>query len=213
MLTLRGSRSPRRGAALDDLGMIRDGAVLIRDGVIAQAGLTRRVENLVAARGAEEIDATGRVVMPGFVDSHTHLIYPPRGEHGADEESAARAMRTRTARLLAARSQPFLDVMARHGTTTVEVKTGCGPDEAAEVKALRALAGMQGNPIDVVRTFLLRVPSGLPTPTRNRSSPNCCLASSGDPSRSSRISGGTAARVGRRSIRGISKPRRGAAWG
>ena len=50
--------------------------------------------------------------------------------------------------------------MARHGTTTVESKTGCGPDEAAEVKALRALAGMHGNPIDVVPTFLLRVPLG-----------------------------------------------------
>ena len=53
LLTLRGSKSPRRGAALDDVGMIRDGALLIRDGLIVEVGPTRRVENLAAARGAE----------------------------------------------------------------------------------------------------------------------------------------------------------------
>jgi len=58
--------------------MIPDGAVLIRDGLIEQPGVTRRIENLDAARGAIEIDAGGRVVMPGFVDSHTHLFYGSR---------------------------------------------------------------------------------------------------------------------------------------
>jgi imidazolonepropionase len=160
LLTLRGPKVPRRGSALDDLGIIVDGAVLIQDGVIQEVGPARRVENLAAARGAIEIDATGRVAMPGFVDSHTHLIYPPRGDRGADEESAARAMRTCSARLLESRTRPYLDAMARHGTTTAEVKTGCGPDESAELKALRVVRAMQGRPIDVVPTFLLRVPHG-----------------------------------------------------
>jgi imidazolonepropionase len=160
LLTLRGSKGPRRGADLDDLGMIADGAVLIRDGLIEEVGPTRRVENLAATRGAVEIAATGRVVMPGFVDSHTHLVYPPRGDHGADSESAARAMRTSTASLLEARTRPLLDAMARHGSTTVEIKTGCGPDEAAELKALRVIAGLRSGPIDIAPTFLLRVPHG-----------------------------------------------------
>jgi len=51
--------------------------VLIRDGLVEEVGLTRRVENLKAARDAVEISAAGRVVMPGFVDSHTHLAFPP----------------------------------------------------------------------------------------------------------------------------------------
>jgi imidazolonepropionase len=160
LLTLRGSKGPRRGADLDELGVIPDGAVLIRDGLIEEVGPSRRVENLASARGAVEIDATGRVVMPGFVDSHTHLIYPPRGDHGSDSESAARAMRTWTATLLESRSRPFVDALGRHGTTTVEIKTGCGPDESAETKALRVIASLQSGPVEIAPTFLLRVPPG-----------------------------------------------------
>ena len=62
-------------AALRELGIVANGAVLIKDGVIVDAGPARRVEKLPEARRVREIDATGRVVMPGFVDSHTHLIF------------------------------------------------------------------------------------------------------------------------------------------
>ena len=75
MLTLRGDSGPRRGKALGDLGIIENGAILIKDGHIVEAGPSRRVEKLAVARRAREIDASGRVVMPGFVDSHTHLIF------------------------------------------------------------------------------------------------------------------------------------------
>lgn len=160
MLTLRGPRGPRRGAELDELEIIHDGALLLRNGIIEEVGPSRRVENLAAARGAFEINATGRVVMPGFVDSHTHLIYPPRGDHGLDSESAARAMRDWTATRLESRSRPLLDAMVRHGDTTIEIKTGCGPDESAEIKALRVIAALQSCPIEIVPTFLLRVPHG-----------------------------------------------------
>jgi imidazolonepropionase len=142
------------------VGLICDGALLIREGVILEAGPARRVENLAASRGAIEMHARGRLVMPGFVDSHTHLIYPPRGPRGADEESAARAMRAGTARLLEARTRPYVDAMARHGTTTVEAKTGCGPDEAAEIKSLRVITELRSGPVDLVPTFLLRIPRG-----------------------------------------------------
>ena len=60
LLTLRGPAGPRRGAALRDLGLIEDGAVLIRNGKILEAGPSRRLENLKVARGAHEINAAGR---------------------------------------------------------------------------------------------------------------------------------------------------------
>ena len=66
LLTLQDSASPRRGRNLGELSIIPDGAVLIGGGAIIEVGTTRRVENLKAARGAREIDATGRVIMPGF---------------------------------------------------------------------------------------------------------------------------------------------------
>ncbi len=77
LLTLRGPSGPRRGTDLRNLGIIQDGAVLIADGLIREVGPSRRLENLALARGAEEIDASGCVVMPGFVDSHVHLAGGP----------------------------------------------------------------------------------------------------------------------------------------
>ncbi|HUB33610.1 MAG TPA: amidohydrolase family protein [Bryobacteraceae bacterium] len=158
MLTLRGPRGPRRGPALNDLGIIADGGILIRDGIVEQVGPSRRLENLAAARGAEEIDATGRVVMPGFVDSHTHLIYPPPGSESESEESAVAVLRSSSARLLEMRLRRYLEGMARHGTTTVEAKTGSGLDEKAEFKSLRTLHALAGAVPQVMPTFLLRIP-------------------------------------------------------
>ena len=77
LLTLRGPSGPRRGADLRNLGLIQDGAVLIVDGRIHEVGPSRRLENLAIARQAHLIDASGRVVMPGLVDSHTHLVSGP----------------------------------------------------------------------------------------------------------------------------------------
>ena len=159
LLTLRGPKEPRRRLALDDLGTIYDGSLLIRDGVIEEVGTTRRVENLASARDAVEINAAGRVVMPGFVDCHTHLVYPPPGELDAEERTAVRLICTHTHQRLEARARSHLEAMARHGTTTVEAKTGCGADESAELKVLRVLSALKRDPLDVVATFLLRLPS------------------------------------------------------
>ncbi len=158
LLTLRGPRGPRRGGDLNELGIIHDGALLIRDGVLREVGLSRRVENLTEARSAVEINATGRVVIPGFVDSHTHLSFPPAGSGPIDLAGAVRAIHTCSAKLLAARAMVYLESMARHGTTMVEVKTGCGQDETADVKILRALAELRISPVDVAPTYLLRLP-------------------------------------------------------
>ena len=74
LLTLRGNGA-RRGDSLSDLGLIKDGALLVRDGLIAAAGMRAEVEALPQARGAVKLDLGGRVALPGFVDSHTHLIH------------------------------------------------------------------------------------------------------------------------------------------
>ena len=77
LLTMRGPSGPRRGSAMRELGLITDGALLIVDGIIRDIGPSRRVENLAAAREADEISADGRVVLPGFVDSLTNLVCGP----------------------------------------------------------------------------------------------------------------------------------------
>lgn len=158
LLTLHGPATARHGAAMCELGIIADGAVLMENGMITEVGPTRRVENLVAARSAEVIDATGRVVMPGFVDSHTHLVYggacqqPP--EDVAQAVRAARqAIHTVSARRAELRAAGIAAAMARHGTTTVEAKTGFGGDHTGEWKILRVLARLAGKPLDVAATI------------------------------------------------------------
>ena len=141
--------------------MIQDGAVLIRDGIVVEVGPSRRVENLAQARDAIEINAAGRVVMPGFVDSHTHLAFPPAGIHATDPAAAVRALHTATGQRLEFRTRAYLEAMARHGTTTAEVKTRCGLDEGAESKLLRMLGALRHEPIDLIPSFLFRLPSEL----------------------------------------------------
>jgi hypothetical protein len=74
ILTLRG-RGPRRGKALSNLGVINDGALLIRDGRIVSVGVRAKVEALPEAKTADNLCVGGRVILPGFVDSHTHLVH------------------------------------------------------------------------------------------------------------------------------------------
>jgi imidazolonepropionase len=141
--------------------VISDGAVLIRDGILVEVGPSRRVENLAQARDAIEINAAGRVVMPGFIDAHTHLAFPPAGIHAPDAAAAVRALHTIPGQRLEARTRAYLEAMARHGTTTVEVKTGCGFDEGAEAKLLRMLCALRREPLDLVPSFLFRLPREL----------------------------------------------------
>lgn len=155
LLTLHGPAGPRRRDSLRQLGIIEDGALLISDGIITNIGPTRRIENLAGARSALEINATGRVVMPGFVDSHTHLIAaPPRVDdartagYGTCEAAISRKAADLSAGYIRRTSAPALEHharrllagLARHGTTSVEVKTGYGLDDSGEMKMLRVLS-------------------------------------------------------------------------
>lgn len=171
LLTVRGSAGPRRGEALRDAGVLAEGALIAEDGVITHVGPSRRLENLREARGAQEIDARRHIVVPGFVDCHTHLIHAlPRlidyemRLAGASYEEIERAgggilstvntVRAWTARRLEEQALDALAAMARHGTTTVEVKSGYGLDGPTELKMLRVAHAVDGKPLDVVPTFL-----------------------------------------------------------
>ena len=75
LLTLRGPRRARTKAEMSDLSLIQDGAVIISDGVIVDVGRTESILREHGSKGFDKIDASGKVVMPGFVDPHTHLVY------------------------------------------------------------------------------------------------------------------------------------------
>jgi len=171
LLTLRGP-APRRGRALNELGIIADGAVLVRDGIIVAVGTRQNVARLAEVRGARRLDLGGRVVLPGFVDSHTHLVFPASRadeyEHrirGKTYEQIARAgggilstvrkLRQTSSDALKEKALAALRLFAAHGTTTVEAKSGYGLDAASELKTLRLLKILhQEQPLDVVPTFL-----------------------------------------------------------
>lgn len=161
LLTLRGPEGPRRGADLRNPGLIQDGAVLIVDGLIREIGSSRRVENLALARGADEIDATGRVVMPGFVDSHTHIVGGPAripnsmsATSGGELLALARAIQELSPRALELQALHVVEEAVRHGTTTLEAKSGFGLSEAGEIKILKVHQWLQKQPVPVISTFL-----------------------------------------------------------
>ncbi len=171
LLTLWGP-VPRRGRALVDPGIIRDGAVLVRDGVIAAVGPRRQIARLREARRARKLDLGGRVVLPGFVDSHTHLIFPAsRADEyeqriaGATYEQIARSgggilatvrkLRAAKPGALKQKALATLKTFAAHGTTTLEAKSGYGLDAASELKTLRVLRELRKEqPLDILLTFL-----------------------------------------------------------
>jgi len=171
LLTLRGSAGPRRGAELNELSIIENGALLVEGDRIAAVGPASRVENLAKAKGAIELDVQGRIVLPGFVDCHTHLLYgAPRLDDfsmriaGKDYEEIARegggilstVRRVRSMSTLRLREQARreLERMARCGTTTVEAKSGYALEEEGELRCLRILQSLDGEPVSVIPTFL-----------------------------------------------------------
>ena len=148
VLTLRGANSPRRGAALQNLAIIEDGSILIEDGKIREVGATRRIENLAAARNVPQISARGRVVMPGFVDSHLQLI------GGLEPAAASRLIRQTPAWRLTEDAGATLKRCLRYGTTTVEVKSCAGLDEVATMKVLNVVAALsRSQPVELISDY------------------------------------------------------------
>lgn len=155
LLTLRGP-VPRRGRALGEIEIIRDGALLTHDDRIVAIGSRRRIDRLPKARRAEKLDLGGRVVLPGFVDSHTHLIFPESraleyeqriagatyeeiARSGGGIRSSVKGLRRASASTLKTRALKNLREFAAHGTTTIEAKSGYGLDWKSELKILQIL--------------------------------------------------------------------------
>ncbi len=161
---------PQRGRNLGDLGIIEDAAVAIKDGTIAALGARESVLDSYSAAGV--LDAQGRIVTPGLVDPHTHLIWA--GDRADEFEQRLggatyqeimaaggginRTVRQTRAALLADLVEPAarrLERALRHGTTTVECKTGYGLNPQAEINMLNAIALLDAEqPVELVPTFL-----------------------------------------------------------
>jgi imidazolonepropionase len=172
LLTLAGPPAPRRGQALGEIGILPHGGLLTEGEVILCVGRTRSLEREALRRRAEPIDCSGRVLMPGFVDSHTHLVFAAsrvndyelrlRGKtyeeiaHGGSGiQSSAQKVRKASVQLLARQARQFLDEFAAHGTTTLEVKTGYGLEIAQELKILRVIRSLQEeSALDLAPTLL-----------------------------------------------------------
>ncbi len=170
LLSLTGD-APKRGAAQGDLAILRDGAVAISGEHIVAVGDTLDLLALADAR-TRQIDARGKIVLPGFVDAHTHAVfagdranefemrlqgasYLQIQKQGGGIMSTVRATRAASLDDLIAPSRARLDAMIAHGTTTAEVKTGYGLDTANEIKMLDAIAALDAeHSIDLIPTFL-----------------------------------------------------------
>lgn len=134
---------------MHSLNVISDGAVLIRDGVIEQVGPSRRVERLAEAQqAAEEIDATGRVVLPAFIDCYTRLTCGPFRAVTASREAAAeasqRALRGWSAQRVELEARRRLRQFLRHGSATVASVSGDGGDLELDLRSLRVLDRLRG---------------------------------------------------------------------
>jgi imidazolonepropionase len=177
LLTLRSAADgPRRAVSLSELGIIRDAAVLCLGGKIVSVGSTKdalRDPWLKKNRKKiTEIDCGGRVVLPGFVDSHTHPVFTqPRlvdfekrisgasyeeiAEAGGGIRSSIEGVRKASKPAMTQKVFATLADMARHGTTTVEAKSGYGLSLESELKSLEAIrAAAREWPGTVVPTFL-----------------------------------------------------------
>src|ERR1044072_8092676 len=170
LVTVAGPKRPRVGRELSELAIISDGGMLIRDGIIEVVGPSAEIVN--NAGDAEVIDAREKVVIPGFVDAHTHLIFAgnrlddfERRARGDTYEQIAKAgggiwstvEKTRAASEadLLVQAKKHAGWFLRCGTTTVESKSGYGLTVEDELKILMVMRRLnQETPLEIVPTFL-----------------------------------------------------------
>ena len=170
VVTCASAGGPKRGAAMRDPGIIPGGAVAVDGGRIVAAGPSDALR--AEYQAAQEIDANGKVVCPGFVDPHTHVVFA--GDRVAEFEQriagasyleimaagggiafTTRATRAASVAQLVAETRPRLAAMLALGTTTAECKSGYGLDTASELRILETIAALdQAQPIELVPTFM-----------------------------------------------------------
>lgn len=172
LVTCEGRGAKRGAEQMNAIGVVEGSvAVIARQGIITYVGPMSGVSEQ-DVRGCHEVDATGCCVLPGFVDSHTHLVFGGyredefqwrlRGdsymsimERGGGIASTMRATRKATKQELVASARDHLDAMLRQGVTTVEAKSGYGMDLATELLQLEAAAELeQTHPLSIYSTFM-----------------------------------------------------------
>ncbi len=164
------SDHPKRGAEMTDLGLIEGGAVAVDDGFIIDVGSSAELASRYAPR--KRIDASRKVICPGFIDAHTHVVYA--GDRVAEFEqriggttyqeiaaagggilSTVKQVRDASVGQLVAETRARLDAMLKLGTTVVEVKTGYGLDLDSELHMLQAIEQLDiSQPVGLIPTFL-----------------------------------------------------------
>lgn len=168
LLTLEGG--PQRGSDLGNLGIIPDAAILIDEGMIKSIGATSELRN--AFPQVDAFDVQGHVVMPGFVDPHTHMVWAGDRANEFDMRlqgksymdilasgggilSTVKATREADLPTLIAQTRQRAWQAFKYGTTTAEVKTGYGLDTLTEIKQLEAIINLDSQgPLELVPTFL-----------------------------------------------------------
>jgi len=171
LVTLAGPARPRVGPELRELSIIPNGGMFVRDGVIESVGSRDEIELLIDS-DTEVVDALGKVVLPGFVDAHTHPVFggtrveefEERSKGATYEEIAARgggiqstvnATRAMYEEVLAYECWTYSDWFLRSGTTTIEAKSGYGLSLEDELKILRVIKRLGSEtPLRYVPTFL-----------------------------------------------------------
>lgn len=171
LATPRSENAPRlSGVAMGNIHTEQNAAILIENGIIARIGSSAELEK--EANPTERFDARGMTAVPGFVDSHTHTVfggnranefamrsagktYQEIAAAGGGILSTMNATRTASHEELYAIGKKRLDAMLRHGTTTVEIKSGYGLDTASELKLLEVIQELdRTHPMTIVPTFL-----------------------------------------------------------
>jgi imidazolonepropionase len=170
LITLTGPKRPRVGKEFSALGIIHNAGMLVRGGKIERVGPSAEIEKNVG--DTECVDARGRVVMPGFVDAHTHLVFAgnrledfERRARGETYEQIAKAGGGIWSTVEKTRAASELDLLAqakkhanwflRCGTTTVEAKSGYGLTVEDELKILRVMRQLEKEMrLEIVPTFL-----------------------------------------------------------
>ncbi len=171
LVTCRG-KAPKHGKDMSDIGMIENGAVVVEDGIIVAVGTTEEILVKYNESEYKVVDASGKAVLPGFVDSHTHFVF---GGYRADEFSwrlrgdtymsimergggianSVRSTRSESLENLVEIGRKRLHKMLKFGVTTVEGKSGYGLDLDTEIKQLEAMKILnEQEDIDIVSTFL-----------------------------------------------------------
>jgi len=166
LLTLKGPKKPRTRDQMKRLSLIKNGSVAVKNGLIVDVGRNLRY------KAETTIDASGKLVMPGFVDPHTHVVFAGSREFELDLKLAGvpymeilkrgggifytvNETRKASPTQLLQQSKKRLDTMLSYGTTSCEMKTGYGLDVETEIRMLKVQKNLQeSHPMDLVSTFL-----------------------------------------------------------